>query len=654
MTIPLPSTPSPDALPHRPGTAWLPTHHDLFLVMEASEAALFVTNQDGRILFLNPAAQQLIGGSRHAIGYPLHELLHCVARDEQSSEGCPLQTAVSSGQVTVLPPYRWTRPDGAVLDISATYWPRRKGMTVIGALAVIHNLTEQQEMQRDIQRVARLAEDAPDPIAEFDESGTMLYANTAAIELMNAAGDHGESILSIFPPRLEQIILSCLDGNRPSGRYEHALDHVVLAWTFFPIGDLRQVRAYGVDITADVALRKAKESAEESAKAKGLFLATMSHELRTPMNGVLGCTRLLQDTALTPQQQELIVTMQRSAEALLALVNDILDFSKIEAGKMTLEVADVDLRSLVKDVITLVSELARQKGLTLTSEVHENVPPFFRGDPVRLRQILFNLVGNAIKFTERGEVGITVGMDPASSPEAEHILIRWTVKDTGIGMTKEQLDRLFQAYVQADASTTRRFGGTGLGLMICRQLVTLMGGTISVESTPGKGSTFTYTTNLLPAIQRTVPASSDIDSAIRAAASQLPRRILVVDDNEINQVVACKFLQKLGYQVEVARNGRDAVESLARVNYDAVLMDCEMPVMDGYEAARCIRKKEEEQRSPRLPIIAMTGNTSVEDAQQCKEAGMDEVVTKPVSLISLRTALDHLLRTASSRRELIA
>jgi signal transduction histidine kinase/ActR/RegA family two-component response regulator len=527
-------------------------------------------------------------------------------------------------------------------------------MTVIGALAVMHNLTEQQEMQRDIQRVARLAEDAPNPIAEFDESGTMLYANTATIELMNEAGNHGDSILSIFPPRLEQIILSCLDGNQPSGRYEHALDHMVLAWTFFPIGDLRQVRAYGVDITANVALRRAKELAEESAKAKDLFLATMSHELRTPMNGVLGCTRLLQDTTLTPQQQELVVTMQRSAEALLALVNDILDFSKIEAGKMTLEVADVDLRSLVKDVITLVSELARQKGLTLTSEVHENVPPLFRGDPVRLRQILFNLVGNAIKFTERGEVGITVGMDPASSPEAEHILIRWTVKDTGIGMTKSQLDRLFEAYVQADTSTTRRFGGTGLGLMICRQLVTLMGGTISVESAPGKGSTFTYTTNLLPAIMRNSMESRDTPSPSCTDAFHSPRRILIVDDNEINQVVACKFLQKLGYQVEVARNGRDAIESLARANYDAVLMDCEMPDMDGYEAARCIRKKEEEQKSSRLPIIAMTGNASVEDARQCKKAGMDDMVTKPVSLTSLRATLDHLLHASSSRREPIA
>ncbi|MCP9470721.1 MAG: ATP-binding protein [Nitrospira sp.] len=654
MIPPFPSTSfSDEPSPNRSPT-WLPTREDISLILEASKEALFVTDRRGHVLSLNPVAQQLIGRNQRAIGYPLHELLHCVTRDEQSIEGCPLQTAVSSGQVTVLPPYRWIRPDGAALDLSATYWPRRKGMTVIGTLAVIHNLTEQQEMQRDIQRVARLAEDAPNPIAEFDESGTMLYANTAAMELMNEAGNHGDSILSIFPPRLEQIILSCLDGNPPSGRCEHALDHMVLAWTFFPIGDLRQVRAYGVDITADVALRKAKESAEESAKAKGLFLATMSHELRTPMNGVLGCTRLLQDTALTHQQQELIITMQRSAEALLALVNDILDFSKIEAGKMTLEVADVDLRSLVKDVITLVSELAGQKGLTLTNEVHENVPPLFRGDPVRLRQILFNLVGNAIKFTERGGVSISVGMDQVSSPEAEHVVIRWTVQDTGIGMTKSQLDRLFEAYVQADTSTTRRFGGTGLGLMICRQLVTLMGGTISVESAPGKGSTFTYTTNLLPAIQRTAPVSSDIDSTIQTAASQLPRRILVVDDNEINQVVACKFLQKLGYQVEVARNGRDAIESLARANYDAVLMDCEMPGMDGYETVRSIRKKEEKQRSPRLPIIAMTGNASIEDARQCKEAGMDDVVTKPISLTSLQAVLDHLLHTVSSQRELIA
>ncbi|MCP9439948.1 MAG: ATP-binding protein, partial [Nitrospira sp.] len=594
MTISLPLTPFPGGpSPHQSQT-WLPTHHDLFLAMDASRDALFVTNQEGSILFLNPVAQQLIGKNQDAIGLNLHELFHCATSRREATDACPLETAIARGEVTTLPPFQWIRPDGVPLLLAATYWPRQKGTLVAGALVVIQDLTVEQDLQRDLQRVARLAEDAPTPIAEFDENGAMLYANTAAIELMNMMSHHQGSVLSVFPPQLEAIISQCLKTHQPSGPYEQPLGDAVLAWSFFPISELRLVRTYGVDITANIELRMAKEKAEEAAKAKGLFLATMSHELRTPMNGVLGCTKLLQDTVLTDQQQELLATMQRSTEALLALVNDILDFSKIEAGKMTLEVADVDLRSLVKDVIMLVSELARQKGLTVTTEIHENVPPLFRGDPVRLRQILFNLVGNAIKFTERGGVGITVSLDPASSPEAEHLTIRWTVKDTGIGMTKQQMDRLFQAYVQADASTARRFGGTGLGLMICRQLVTLMGGTISVESTPGAGSTFTYTTNLLPAIHRTVSTPSDSDSTPHTAISSLPRRVLVVDDNEINQVVACKFLQKLGCQVEVASNGADAIESLARTAYDAVFMDCEMPVMDGYEAARSIRKKENE------------------------------------------------------------
>lgn len=640
MTIFLPSSPNYSA--HYPDPTWLPTHHDLFLVMEAAGDALFVTDQKGRILFHNPAARQLIGNYQSAVGQHLHELFPCVANHEERIERCPLETALSSGQTTALPPYRWARPDGTVLDLSATYWPRRKGTQVIGVLAVIQNLTAQQEMERDLQRVARLAEDAPNPIVEFDESGTMLYANTAAIELMNIASNQGDSIRAIFPPTLEEIVHMCLASNQPSERYEHVLGPIVLAWTFFPLGELRQVRAYGLDVTADVELRRAKEKAEETAKAKGFFLATMSHELRTPMNGVLGCTRLLQDTLLTDQQQELITTIRRSAEALLGLVNDILDFSKIEAGKMTLEVADVDLRLLVKDVIILLSELAKQKGLTLVSEVRADIPSLFRGDPVRLRQILFNLVGNAIKFTEQGEVSVMVDIAPSLSPQAEYIPIRWTVKDSGIGMTPEQLNRLFQAYAQADACTTRRFGGTGLGLMICRQLVTMMGGTITVESEPGKGSTFTYTTNLLPAIQRAPSSSLDSTQRDQTTTSPLPQRILVVDDNEINQVVACKFLQKLGCHVEVARNGKEAVESLARATYDVVLMDCEMPVMDGYEATRSIRHQEESQRTRHLPIIAMTGNASPEDAQRCKEAGMDDVVVKPLSPASLRSVLERL------------
>ena len=428
-------------------------------------------------------------------------------------------------------------------------------------------------------------------------------------------------------------------------RVEHAVADRVIAWSFFPLKELALVRAYGLDITSDVVLRRAKEAAEESARAKGIFLATMSHELRTPMNGVLGCTQLLKDSSLTDQQRELIETMHRSGEALLALVNDILDFSKIEAGKMTLEVADVNLRALIRDVTTLAEGLAAQKGLTISVKIDADVPEELRGDPIRLRQILFNLVGNAIKFTKHGGVTIAVSLRTKRQESSGTVFLQWSVQDTGIGLTPEQQAQLFKAYVQADLSTARRFGGTGLGLMICRQLVELMGGTITVDSRFGHGSTFVYTTNLLPAIHRD-PAVSSLGAGQRGAGEPLePLRVLVADDNEINQVVACKFLQKLGCQVEVARTGCEAVEAITRTAYDVVLMDCEMPEMDGYEAAREVRRREEGTLN-HLPIMALTGHASDEDAQKCRQAGMDKVMTKPLTLSALRANLQELLRHA--------
>lgn len=310
---------------------------------------------------------------------------------------------------------------------------------------------------------------------------------------------------------------------------------------------------------------------------------------------------------------------------------------------MTLETADVHLRPLIDDVLTLVSEPARNKGLALTVQIAPDVPGSLRGDPVRLRQILFNLVGNAIKFTETGSVTVCVTRRHAPAHLPDSILLGWSITDTGIGMKEEQQGRLFQAYSQAEASTARKFGGTGLGLMICRQLVELMGGEISVRSTFGKGTEFSYTTLLLPAIQREV-VGTVVGEALEPLASHSgPTKILVADDNEINQVVACKFLQKLGYEVEVARNGREAVEALARTTYSVVLMDCEMPEMNGYEATRTIRQREQG-GAPRVPIIALTGHVSPEDEQLCKEAGMDAVVTKPVTLPVLRLTLDRVLR----------
>ncbi|MDF0672905.1 MAG: ATP-binding protein [Nitrospira sp.] len=642
MTVPaapIPEHPSHGAL------AWLPTREDISLILETSTEAIFITDQQGHILFLNLVAQQLVGRTRDVIGQGFHGLFTCLTTGKSDVAQCPFTRLMNTGEPVVIPSHIWNREDGTQFEVSLSFWPRTQHGVPVGAMVVVRDVTDTMEIQRDVQRAARLAEDAPNPIVEFDATGAMLYANTGMLNLMGQCGLLDAGIEVMFPDNLSVMLHECLVTNSTLLRVEHVVADRVLAWSLFPLREVELVRAYGLDITSDVALRRAKEAAEESARAKGIFLATMSHELRTPMNGVLGCTQLLKDTSLTGQQRELIETMHRSAEALLTLVSDILDFSKIEAGKMTLEVADVNLRALIRDVTTLVEGLAAQKSLTISVKIDSDVPDEFRGDPIRLRQILYNLVGNAIKFTKHGGVRIAVSLRPEPADNLETVVLHWSVQDTGIGLTPEQQGQLFKAYAQADPSTARRFGGTGLGLMICRQLVELMGGTITVNSRVGHGSTFVYTTNLLPAIHRDSTASS-LSTDQRGAGEQVRGlRVLVADDNEINQVVACKFLQKLGCQVEVARTGCEAVDAITRTAYDVVLMDCEMPEMDGYEATREVRRREEGTLN-HLPIMALTGHASDEDARKCRQAGMDKVVTKPLTLSALRANLQELLRHA--------
>jgi len=617
------------------------------LILEAVPEAIFFLDHDNRILLLNPVAQQLVGQTRDVIGLEFHDLIGCFMSGESEAAQCPFTRMVDTGELVVIPSHFWDREDGTQFELSLSFWPRTQQGVPVGGMVVVRDLTDAMEIQRDVQRAARLAEDAPNPIVEFDATGAILYANTGMLNVMAQCGLLEAGIEVMFPAVLPAMLQECLTTNSALMRVEHVVADRVIAWSLFPLEELKLVRAYGLDITSDVALRRAKEAAEESTRAKGIFLATMSHELRTPMNGVLGCTQLLKDTSLTDQQRELIETMHRSADALLTLVNDILDFSKIEAGKMTLEVADVNLRSLICDVTTLTEGLASKKGLTVSVQIDSDVPEEFRGDPIRLRQILFNLVGNAIKFTERGRVTVTVSLKQGRTEGSDSVVLQWRIQDTGIGMTPEQQARLFQAYAQADASTTRKFGGTGLGLMICHQLVQLMGGAITVESSIGRGSTFAYTTNLLPAIHRDASASS-LGTDQRSVGEQGGSlRVLVADDNEINQVVACKFLQKLGCHVEIARTGREAVEAITRTVYDVVLMDCEMPEMDGYEATREVRRREEGTPS-HLPIMALTGHASDEDAQKCHQAGMDKVMTKPLTLPILRASLQELLQQANS------
>jgi len=377
-------------------------------------------------------------------------------------------------------------------------------------------------------------------------------------------------------------------------------------------------------------LRRAKDAAEEASRLKSQFLANMSHDLRTPMNGVIGMTALALNTELSEQQRDYLTTVQNSAESLLCLLNDILDFSKIEAGKLTLEAIPFDLREVVEQTIKSLRVGADEKALALSWSVDPAIPARLVGDPVRFRQILTNLVSNAIKFTDRGRVDVEVRLESAARDET---VLRVAVRDTGIGIPPEKIETIFQPFTQADGSTTRRFGGTGLGLSISSRLAELMGGRIWVESEVGKGSVFFVRLRFAAAPAEVVePSAAPAQDGPRATPGL---RILVAEDNPINQKVAARILELEGHQVTLAGDGRQALELAAREPFDLILMDVQMPGLSGLEAARLIRERERAAGS-HIPIIALTASAMKGDRERCLEAGMDDYLSKPLRPSALR------------------
>ncbi len=376
-------------------------------------------------------------------------------------------------------------------------------------------------------------------------------------------------------------------------------------------------------------LVKAKRAAEAAAEAKAIFLANMSHELRTPMNGIIGMVDILKRTELTDAQQEYLNIIESSGENLLTIINDILDLSKIEAGHMELESIPFSLSEEMRRVMNIMQIIADKKKLLVKLHVGKEVPPFVKGDPVRLKQIIINLVNNAIKFTEKGDITVSVENKSAENGKV-HLLFK--VMDTGIGISPEGQKKLFRSFSQVDKSTTRKYGGTGLGLMICKNLTQMMDGEIGVESVEGAGSTFWFTAFLGTSNEEEYNSQHQDDDISQTDKTRLnlKLKILLAEDNKINQKVAMLNLNNLGHKVVIANNGIEALEKFENDNFDIIFMDVQMPEMDGVEACKKIREMENKSGSiKKIPIIAMTANTSEDERKKYLEAGMDDYISKP-------------------------
>ncbi len=534
---------------------------------------------------------------------------------------------------------------------------------LLGLTHALEQLVQQRETARELTE--QILDQLPIPVFLKDREGRFVRFNRQFQEFYQRSREElmGATIEEFTPPEWSIITQQedelawrtglMISSERRVTQIDPPIDLVVNRIVITSGGE-SYLLGFSIDVSeqraARDAMQRAVESAQAASRAKSEFLANMSHEIRTPMNGILGMTELVLESRLEPEQRDDIGLVKASADALLTIVNDILDFSKIEAGKLDLEEVPFDLRKLVRETVRSMALRAQQKGLSLHCEVPPTMPRTMKGDPGRLRQGLLNLLGNAVKFTQEGRVTLSLEL---AAEQGDQCMVAFSVTDTGIGIPDDKQGMIFEAFSQVDGSTTRQFGGTGLGLTICRRLVILMQGEIGVSSVPGQGSTFRFVVPLRHAAVQ-LPAD-DNDAALAdcaslpsgapapaAAAAPVPLaagghglRILLAEDNPVNQRLALRLLEKMGHRITVVDNGLDACQGAMQGGFDLVLMDVQMPELDGLTATRRIRHWEAA-HGGHLPIIAMTARAMQGDRERCLEAGMDDYMSKPVDSERLR------------------
>jgi two-component system sensor histidine kinase/response regulator len=565
---------------------------------------------------------------------------------------------------------KWNSPRKEVW-IDATFTPLRDASgEITGVVSFVRDVTDrkivEEELKASERRYRMLSDNAADVVWSMDLEGNFTYISPSIKNLTGYSPEEAMamSIPQLLTPTSATKALKILDKNirEPKSdrivniEVEFAGKNGTTVWTETTAnfiadrdGEITGIQGITRDITErrqyEDKLRKAKKAAEMANLTKSSFLANMSHEIRTPMNGIIGMAQMLLETGLDGLQHKYCEDILGSAEALLDILNDILDISRIEEGKLSIEKVPFDLRSIVEGVVDLFSITAKEKGIELRMQYNGGTPTSFIGDPARIRQVLNNFVGNAIKFTDEGHILIKARCVEKDDVNARIVV---SVEDTGIGIEEENLDYIFGKFTQLDSSSRRRFSGAGLGLTISRELIELMDGKVGVESTLGEGSTFWFELELpmdqslrLAAPEVALPQRESADSGIDRIL--ISGRVLVAEDNPVNQRVAQALLEKIGFDVEVVANGAEAIEKLENNTYDLVFMDCQMPVMDGYEATREIRKLELETRPV---IIAMTASAMQGDRDKCIEAGMDDYIAKPIKLDTLTNIAEKWLATA--------